>query len=107
MTDTVSNQANVDALHRVLEDLRQPSYDRPITGEAATLSQFLSGDVEALHLLASALAEQGVLVPSALTDDDCDRAALDLETSRLLDEIHLHDSDDMRAELERIAKGEP
>lgn len=90
------NQRNVDALTAILKepiDLSDGPPGRPVL------------DAKKASFIARWLAYRGVLVPSALTDDECRKAG-----GAMMDGYECEFTEDgaieMRAELERIAKGE-
>jgi len=64
------------------------------------------GDGGGLDHLAKFLASRGVLVPSVLTDEECEQVAEDSQAADLLDTSTANYPAKVRAELERIAKGE-
>lgn len=96
------NQKNVDAIVAVLAastgDIRISAYGPEAEWEIADVS---------LLDVARALASRGALIPSALTDAECELAAEDAQAAEAFDRSTARDPDDFRAVLERIAKGTP
>jgi hypothetical protein len=69
--------------------------ERNVAALAALLEEWWCGDGTATEAIARFLASKGVLVPSALTDEDCEREFISIP----------EDAHEVRAALERIAKG--